>query len=313
MGKNILVSTISACYKMERYLPGFLTSFRCQTFFKEMEVVLDHNEPTEQEMSLVKGFQKEYPGRLKYVVVKKVDPIGTSWNRCVREGSGEFVAIWNIDDLRTHNSIELQARLLLDNPGINLAYGDYIMVDSFRKTKGRSIRHNSIPPSEFTRSMIFGPFFMFRKSVCEKTGFFDEQLKSGADFDMAVRLAFCGKAQMVKGELGYYLNEGLGASTSHNCLQPIERTVIELRYGVYDKIDYSYLPQALKYRIYELQIGNRWVPIEDLVPNYAEMMAERCRLWFEKGLKNYISLIRGDKGLIEQGLRKIKSFVGGNK
>jgi len=263
--------------------------------FEQMEVVLDHNEPTEQELQRVKAFQKEYPGRLKHIVKKKVDPIGVSWNRCVREGSGEFVAIWNVDDLRTHNSIELQARLLLDNPNINLVYGDYTIVDSFGRTKGRPVRHNGIPPSEFTRSMIFGPFFMFRKSVCEKIGFFDEQLKSGADFDMAVRLAFCGKAQMVRGELGYYLDEGLGASTHPNSLQPLERTVIELRYGTYDKIDYHYLPQALKYRIYELQIGNRWVAIENFVPNYAEMMSERYKLWFDKGLRNYVNLTKKTK------------------
>ncbi len=80
MGKDILVSTISACYKMEKYLSGFLTSFQRQTFFEEMEVVLDHNEPTEQELQRVKGFQKEHPGRLRHIVREKVDPIGMSMN-----------------------------------------------------------------------------------------------------------------------------------------------------------------------------------------------------------------------------------------
>lgn len=313
MGKDILVSTISACYKMERYLSGFLTSFHRQTFLDKMEVVLDHNEPTEQELQRVRGFQKEHPGRIRHIVREKVDPIGTSLNRCIRESSGELLAIWNVDDIRTDRSIELQARLLLDNPGINLAYGDYTMVDSFGSINGDVVQHTGIPPSEFTRSMIFGPFFMFRKSVCEKIGFFDEQLKSGADFDMAVRLAFCGKAKMVQGELGYYLNEGLGASTRCNSLQPIERTVIELRYGIYDKIDYHYLPQALKYRIYELQIGGRWVAIENFVPDYAEMMSKRYKLWLDKGLKNYVNLIKENKGIIGQGLRKVKSVMGWNK
>ena len=32
--------------------------------------------------------------------------------------------------------------------------------------------------------------------------------------------------------LGYYLNEGLGMSTKPDSKQPLERTAIELRYGV---------------------------------------------------------------------------------
>ena len=31
---------------------------------------------------------------------------------------------------------------------------------------------------------------------------------------------------------GYYLNEGLGASTRPDSKQPLERTVIEMRYGL---------------------------------------------------------------------------------
>lgn len=313
MSKEVLVSTITPCYKMERYLPGFLAWLPGQSFFGQMEVVMDHNEPTEQEIQLVRDFQKKYPGRLKHIVAKKVDPIGTSMNRCIREASGEFLAVWNVDDLRTHDSIELQARLLLDNPNVGLAYGDYEIVDSFGSTSGNSVQHADIPPSEFTRSMIFGPFFMFRKSLCEKTGFFDEQLRSGTDFDLVVRLAFHGRAGMVEGQLGYYLNEGLGASTRPNSLQPVERTVIELRYGIYDKIDYQYLPQALKYRIYQLQHGSRWVPVEQLVPNYAKMMSERYRVWFDKGLRSHLSLVTKEKGIVRQGLRKVKSVISWNK
>lgn len=55
MGKGILVSTTSACYKMEKYFSGFLTSFQRQTFFEKMEVVLDHNELTEQVLQCGKG------------------------------------------------------------------------------------------------------------------------------------------------------------------------------------------------------------------------------------------------------------------
>jgi glycosyltransferase involved in cell wall biosynthesis len=298
---------------MGKYLPKFLEWLPKQTFFDKLEVVLDHNEPSEQEIYWVKEFQEKYPGRIKHIIVEKVDPIGTSMNRCIREASGDLVSIWNVDDLRTPHSIEVQARLLLEKPNVDIAYGNFRKVRSFTSTEGELVDCSQVPESELTRSMIIGPFFMFRKSLCTKAGFFDEQLKSGADFDLAIRLAFHGQAQMVKEELGYYLNEGLGASTRPNSLQPIERTVIELRYGIYDKIDYHYLPQALRYNVSLLLQENQWRSIDNFVPNYAGMMSERYKLWFYKGLKNHVCSIKKRRSLIQKGLHKVKSIISRDK
>lgn len=286
--KTPLVSTITPCFHMQRYLKGFLEALPRQTFFDEMEVVLDHNEPTDEEVAWVQAFQRKYPGRLKHIIVERVDPIGTSMNRCIREASGEFLTIWNVDDLRTPYSVQQQAAVMLDNSDVSIAYGNYRKVNAFGAIDGQIVEHLQIPPSELTRSMVIGPFFMFRKSLCQQAGFFDEQLVSGADFDFAIRLALHGTAAMAFGELGYYLDEGLGASTRPNSKQPVERTVIELRYGIYDKLDYGYLPTATMYNIpYILNFGE-WVPVRALVPDYDNFMKARQDNWFDAGLKNYI-------------------------
>jgi glycosyltransferase involved in cell wall biosynthesis len=285
--KRPLVSTITPCYRMGRYLRAFLESLPRQTYFSNIEVVLDHNEPEELEIQYVRDFQKAYPGRLKHIVVNKVDPIGVSMNRCIREASGEYLVIWNVDDLRTSDSIETQVNALLVDGSADIVYGDYVTVTSFGATDGASVRHEDIPASEFTRSMIFGPFFMFRRSLCQRAGQFDEQLRSGADFDLAVRLAFHGNAVMAERSLGFYLNEGRGASTRPNSLQPIERTVVELRYGIYDKIDYSYLPEALKYEIHYLSYGDARHHVSQFVPHYDELVEQRKVEWFARGIRNY--------------------------
>ena len=128
-----LVSTITPCFNMKRYLKTFLEWLPKQTFFEKLEVVLDHNEPDAEEIQWVKEFQQQYPNRLKHIIVEKVDPIGTSMNRCIKESSGDFLTIWNIDDLRTDNSIELQANLLTNNSNLDIAYGNYIVVNEFGK------------------------------------------------------------------------------------------------------------------------------------------------------------------------------------
>ena len=306
-----LVSTITPCFRMKRYLQGFLESLPRQTFFEQLEVVLDHNEPSEEEVAWVRAFQEKHPGRLKHIIVEKVDPIGISMNRCIREASAELVTIWNVDDLRTPNSIEAQARLLLEQPDVGTVYGNFRVVRSFGATDGKLVDVSAVPASELTRSMIIGPFFMFRKALCEEAGYFDEQLKSGADFDLAIRLALHSKAAMTQAELGYYLNEGLGASTRPDSRQPIERTVIELRYGIYDKIDYDYLPRAVRYNVPYLLQFRQWVPVSQFVPHYEDFIQDRSNRWFVLGMKNYFTRKNCSRRrrLPKRGLGRINAVI----
>jgi glycosyltransferase involved in cell wall biosynthesis len=260
---------------MRKYLRTFLEQLPLQTYFDQMEVVLDHNDPEADELEWVREFQQRYPGRLKHIITTPVAPIGTSMNTCIRAAAGEFLTIWNVDDLRTPNSIESQVNALDEHPEAGICYGNFTVVPAFKATEGRYIHCEGYPQSELTRSMFIGPYFMFRKSLCDKAGLFDEQLKQGADFDLAVRLGFNASAVQSKADLGYYLNEGLGASTRPGTLLPIERTVIELRYGIYDKIDYRYAAQASAYDIPTIHVGAERFPVSHFVPHYEEVMRQR--------------------------------------
>lgn len=272
--KKPLVSCVTPSFRMERYLKVFLDRLPEQTIFDRMQVVLDHNEPTEKERDWVREFEQKYPGVIKHVLVNPVEPIGTSMNRCIDLADGDFVAIWNVDDLRTPDSLEKQANVLLKNPEVDVVHGNFVIVNSFPSFKGKLVDHSQyrFNEKEYTRSMVLGPFFMWRKSLCEKAGKFDEQLKSGADFDLAVRLAIHGKVDVAHGVLGYYLDEGRGASTRGDSMQPIERTLIEMRYGILDKLDHSWMPEVnkRKYVVEKLQFDNKMHRVEDFVPNYSD-------------------------------------------
>lgn len=279
-----LISTITPCFRMKPYLKLFLEELPNQTIFNQIEVVLDHNEPDEEELSWVREFQANYPGRLKHLITNPVKPIGTSMNYCIREASAPLLTIWNVDDLRTPNSMELMVEAF--SAGADVVYGNFKIVRSFGSKSGSLINFSKYEklPEEFTRSMLLGPFMAFRKSLLEKAGYFDEQLKSGADFDLAIRLAFHGKPGITKGLLGYYLNEGKGASTRPNSRQPLERTVIELRYGIYDKIDYDLVADASQLDIPHIYTDGHAHLVSEYVPNYSRLLTERKERWHKKGL-----------------------------
>jgi glycosyltransferase involved in cell wall biosynthesis len=285
-----LVSTITSCYKAERYLPVFLEWLPRQSYFDKLEVVVDHNAPTDREIELIRAFQKEYPGRLKHMISEGVIPYGASWNRCIWGSSADLVTIWNVDDLRTPRSIEIQSKALLDDPDVDVVFGRFRQVRSFPSIEGPVIDYPSIPLSELTKYMFLSPFFMFRKSICSRAGFVDEQFRSSSDYDFVIRLAMHGRIKGISDELGYFLDEGKGLSTRSSSPREVEDIVIRLRYGIFDEVDFVQIPKVIShhYSISNLRVGEKLVPVSDLVPGYSRFMRTQFRKSFLRGMKNQL-------------------------
>jgi len=254
------VSTITPCYNMSKYMKGFLENLSTQTH-KDLEIVLDHNDPSDEEVKLVEEYNEEYDNIL-HIKVEGVDPIGTSMNRCIEYATGDYLCIWNVDDLRTPDSIEVMAKALDENPDVDFVYGNYVIVPRFGGTEGQYVDETG-REDELTTGMILGPYFMFRKSILEKSGVFDEQLIQGADYDLALRLALNGKGLHLPINLGYYLNEGLGQSTKPNSKQPIERTVIELRYNI-RVLEPHLVPYTREYDVENIIVDEEKIPVSNL-------------------------------------------------
>ena len=253
------VSTITPCYNMSKYMKGFLDNLSTQTH-TDLEIVLDHNDPSDEEVKLVEEYNEQYDNIL-HIKVEGVDPIGTSMNRCIEYATGDYLCIWNVDDLRTPDSIEVMAKALDENPDVDFVYGNYVIVPKFGSTEGQYVDESG-REEELTTGMILGPYFMFRKSLLEKSGVFDEQLVQGADYDLALRLAFNAKGLHLPINLGYYLNEGLGQSTKPNSKQPIERTVIELRYNI-RVLEPHLVPYTRSYDVGNIIVDEEKIPVSN--------------------------------------------------
>jgi glycosyltransferase involved in cell wall biosynthesis len=119
---GLKVSAIVSLYRGENYLDRFLANVADQTWFEDLELVIDHNRPTRAELEKIKRFQEEHPGRVRHLVREEVVPYGASWNRCLREASADIVTIWNVDDLRTPTSIEIEASPILSGEA-DLVFG----------------------------------------------------------------------------------------------------------------------------------------------------------------------------------------------
>lgn len=294
---SIKVSAITSCFNGAKYLPEFLSNCAEQSIRDELEIVLVHNEPSAQEMEIVKSFQARYPRLINQIIVPK-ELIAVSTNRAIKAAKGEYVCVWNVDDLRTPDSLRLMARVLDEHQTIGFTYGDYIIVNQSQKQTGRYISAPEFKKLEFIQSMHLGPFYMWRKNLCASIGFWDEQMLQGGDFDYAVRLAIEAEGKKTHGLLGYYLDEGLGMSTKRATLQPIERTFVELRFGIYYKLDFWYYTRAKKYRLNKILENGQWVDVEKLTPHRKNFMQNKAWLIW--------AVIRYPVWLLRRAVNKIK-------
>jgi GT2 family glycosyltransferase len=281
-----LVSILTPCFRGEPYLEGYFAAVLAQTVLDRLEVVLVHNEPSAAEMEIVERVMAQHPGLVRHIVLplgwdvrdaskrgaRSGENVSRSMNRGVAAATGRYVALWNVDDVRVPGSIEAQLRVFEQHPDALMTYGDMVIVRSYGATTGEL----AVAP-EFDRDLFmrgcFGGFQMWRRDAFETAGPFDEQLRSGADFDLWVRFAANGELVRTPQVLGYYLNAGTGLSTASDGLQPTERTVIELRYGALDKIDRRYLARASRYRVGELRSGGEWIPVGRFVPDLDALLA----------------------------------------
>lgn len=270
------VSALVSCFNGAKYLPAFLDNAAEQTIAAQTEIVLVHNDPDPGELGLVEDFAGRYPGVLTHLVVPR-EPLAVSTNRAARAAQADYVCVWNVDDLRTPDSLQLMAQTLDARPNVGFTYGDYVLVEEFQATSGRSVGTPEFDRRAFTRSMLLGPFYMWRKELGAEIGYWDEQLRMGGDFDYAIRLALTADGEKTHGILGYYLDEGLGLSTGPTPLQRIERTMLELRYGSYDKVEVAYWRAARRYRLDAVRAGSDWIQLDDLVGD--RLGYARSRAW----------------------------------
>ena len=190
-----------------------------------------------------------YSKRLNIVLIEEnpVIPLYSAWNKCIQKSSGNYIGIGNVDDLRSPDSLKYMFEAFKQNKNLDFVYGDFTTVHSFLSKNGERVDIFSQQDKLKIGTDSWSLLHAFKRSILRKTGLFDEQFKSGEISDFAMRLVRSGNGRCLKENLGFYLDEGKGLSTG-NQLQPIEKTVILLRYGLQLQ-EKKWLNKALKYSL----------------------------------------------------------------
>lgn len=226
----IKISVITSLYKGISFLEPFLQNIIEIFNISEVELIIIHNDPFEEEKDII----NKYADKIPHLIYREVPLEGlyASWNRAIQLANGEYLAMWSVDDRRIPGSLQKQAEVLDNDEDCMMVTGNYYKVFNYGDTKGY-LKKDPAKRNIFNKVPKFnnGCFLMWRKSVHEKVGYFDEQFKVAGDWEFWCRVTYYYKVKSCNTVLGYFLrlnNEGL--SKRDPAGNSIENQVVSIRY-----------------------------------------------------------------------------------
>jgi glycosyltransferase involved in cell wall biosynthesis len=199
----IRVSAFCSLYNAERFLRGRIDNLMQQTLWErgELEIICVNSGSTDGTGRILREYVEQ--GVPLTIITSLREPIYSSWNRAIRIAKGEYVTNANADDRLAKDALELLAYELDDYSDV--VYADSIVTDTVNATWEQF--HKSTKPPYTTGEQVWGDFSldklkrsccigacpMWRKSLHEQYGYFDESFLLAADYEMWLRLASNGK------------------------------------------------------------------------------------------------------------------------
>jgi GT2 family glycosyltransferase/cyclopropane fatty-acyl-phospholipid synthase-like methyltransferase len=235
------VSAIVSVYKAEKFIRGCLDDLVSQTLFEkgELEIVVVNSGSPENEDAIIREFSDKYE-HIKYIRTENREGIYTAWNRGIKASSGEYITNANTDDRHRRDALEIMAKHLDEMPEIDLVYADLYVTKIPNQKFDEADKVNVIVREDFSVGMMLdgcqmGPQPMWRKSVHEKVGFFNDAYKSAGDYEFWLRMVFLNNSKMfhIKDFLGLYLFNENGIELGNRPLSVYETGVIIDTYKKY--------------------------------------------------------------------------------
>jgi glycosyltransferase involved in cell wall biosynthesis len=188
------VTAIVSTYNSKSFIRGCLEDLVGQSIANQLEIiVIDANSP-DNEGRLVREFQK-YNKNIHYFRTKQRISIYEAWNMGVKLAQGKYITPFSTNDSVCPMAYERMAGYLDSNEDVDLVFGDSYLTrtphrkfSSFIKGEEKADIRNEY---NFEYNLVYcavGPHPMWRKSLHQKVGFFDEKYKRVSDQEFFMRV-----------------------------------------------------------------------------------------------------------------------------
>lgn len=195
----MLVSIITPCYNLEKYIEATYRSLLSQTHTDWEWIVVD-DASTDSTREIIKGFDES---RIRLIELEHIGSLSVLRNHGAREARGEIFAFLDGDDIMEPRKLELQGEQLQRNPRIQWNHTNVrILQDETRELYSQSKPPH---PDEFLeaeqgfaqlalRNYVTISSVMIRKAAFFDVAGFRNELNRCEDIDLWLRLTASGHA-----------------------------------------------------------------------------------------------------------------------
>jgi glycosyltransferase involved in cell wall biosynthesis len=218
------VTAIVSAYYAKRFIASRLANLMEQTLVPEIIVVCQAGSDEESVARKCCG--------ARTILTPGIPTIYDAWNIGIAKATGEYICNANSDDLYAPDGIEEMANALDEHRDCAVVYGDCWRAEKYQDSAvGRMNRRTGGYP-ELLAGYFVGPMPMWRKSLHEKYGVFDDQMRICGDYEFFLRIAAYGeKFYRLDRIVGTYLRRADSAEHANPILLKMETKLVQERYG----------------------------------------------------------------------------------
>lgn len=186
------VSVVIPLYNLSQYVGETISSILGQSF-TDFEIIVVDDGSTDDSAAIVETFKDS---RIKLIRLPKNGGITPAVNAGIRASTKEYICPLGADDLLEPWMMEKQAYFLRENPNIYAVFGLPIPIDSDGAelvccdaiarpmNRSRSEWYCDLMQS----NVLMGQTMLYRRSLHEELGMWDEKLTAGNDIDWFLRI-----------------------------------------------------------------------------------------------------------------------------
>ena len=222
-------------FKGGQFIEGYMEDMLRQTVFEEVQFfILDCASP-DNEGEIILSYTKQYPN-ITYTRLNKDPGLYPAWNFCIQNTDGDFLTNWNVDDRKTPWSLEVMRDFLVLNDDIDLVYGDTVISVSPNEhwsniqPRDTYICNETNSWKDLLRNNNPHCMPMWRRSLHDKFGLFDEDYLTASDADLWLKAAKAGsQMKKINDTVGIYYHNPTGRSSDPATLKKMVNEVNEMR------------------------------------------------------------------------------------
>lgn len=215
------VTIITSVFNAGDMLKPFLYNMDEQTVrHKCMHVLVCCNPEWGDDEDTCYEMEEKFPSQYKFFYLEKDPGIYGAWNYAIEQSYSEYITNANVDDRLHPECIEKHINYLDEHQDIDLAYCKNLCTFKPNDEIFTRETRNVYPTSKFKPKLMLRGNLphnhpVWRRSLHDRFGMFDTNLKSAADWEMWLRCVAGGsKFALIPEYLGLYYWNPSGVSTS---------------------------------------------------------------------------------------------------